>query len=453
MGNASCCSSNDGRPEFETLTAAARGVVGQKKALLVGLNYRNTRAELHGCINDVNNMQTVLVQQYGFKLEDIMMLNEDQDKSKWPYKKVIMEGLQWLYQGAKDGDLLFFHYSGHGSTYQLDKKAMAADAICPLDCLDKQWPEAVILDTEIHEKLYDPLPKGCKAVCIFDCCHSATVANLCETMVVKEGPMTAARKAELVKELTDQKNKAAAKVRFYNEINSGKLDIKKKTREEMIKLMEAHQFPKRGPYYDDDEANYNYLIGLSISHLFKSSVEKDEAILERKTKALAHVESLKPGEGAQIYVGNLEEEQQTAYTKSHSSTNREIRLRYLPQPKMDQDEDAGTTKPLGTGLRDVLRKAKYEDHQLWVFSGCQDDQTSADAHVDGIYQGAFTWALIKALKSDGYMESYSNLLLQIKSNLEGGSYKQVPALSTTRKTYLDYGFCGKLREGVTGTER
>lgn len=28
------------------------------------------------------------------------------------------------------------------------------------------------------------LRKGCKAVCLFDCCHSATVANLTETMVV-----------------------------------------------------------------------------------------------------------------------------------------------------------------------------------------------------------------------------------------------------------------------------
>ena len=91
MGNAGCCSSNDANLQFETLTAP-RDIVGRKKALLVGLNYRNTRAELHGCSNDVNNMQQVLVKQNGFKLEDILMLNEDQDKSQWPYKKVIIEG-------------------------------------------------------------------------------------------------------------------------------------------------------------------------------------------------------------------------------------------------------------------------------------------------------------------------------------------------------------------------
>ena len=311
MGNAGCCSSKDGHPAYEALSTATSSITGRKKALLVGLNYRNSRAELHGCINDVNNMQQILVKQYGFQLEDIMMLNEDQDKSKWPTKKVILEGMQWLYKDAKSGDLLFFHYSGHGSTYSVDKKAMPADCICPLDCLDKPWPEAVMLDTEIHDNLYDPLPKGCKAVCIFDCCHSATVANLCETMVVKEGPLTAAKKEKLVKQLTKQKDDVAAKVRFYREINSGKLDIKKKSRDEMIQLLEKHEFPKKGSYYEDEQANYNYLMGMSISTLFNESVKNAEDLLDAKTKALAHVQSLKPGEGAKIYIGNLEQDEQT----------------------------------------------------------------------------------------------------------------------------------------------
>ena len=98
--------------------------------------------------------------------------------------------------------MLVFHYSGHGSQYSADDKSMPSDCICPLDLIiDRKWPESVILDTEIHKKLYDPLPSGCKAVCIFDCCHSATVANLCETMVVKEGPITASKKEKLIKEL------------------------------------------------------------------------------------------------------------------------------------------------------------------------------------------------------------------------------------------------------------
>ena len=47
---------------------------------------------------------------------------------------------------------------GHGSQYQGDKKTMPADVICPLDCIGEAWPASVIVDTEIHQKLYDPLP-------------------------------------------------------------------------------------------------------------------------------------------------------------------------------------------------------------------------------------------------------------------------------------------------------
>lgn len=38
-----------------------------------GINYRDTSAELRGCINDVYNMQKVLVEQYGFKIEVLML--------------------------------------------------------------------------------------------------------------------------------------------------------------------------------------------------------------------------------------------------------------------------------------------------------------------------------------------------------------------------------------------
>eukprot|EP00913_Durusdinium_trenchii_P021215 g19928.t1 len=138
------------------------------------------------------------------------------------------------------------------------------------------------------------------------------------------------------------------------------------------------------------------------------------------------------------------------------------------------EEPSREVKPLTAGLKGPLKTEKYKDHQLWVFSGCQDDQTSADAHVEGIYQGAFTWALLKALslglhsdergesigvrvirKEDSWKESYRNLLIQLKANLEMGRYRQVPALSTTHELYLDYGFCGKMKsdgcviEGIT----
>ncbi|CAK9111209.1 unnamed protein product [Durusdinium trenchii] len=443
MGNTACCS--NGKETMQLLANSAK-VTGAKKACLVGINYRDTSAELRGCINDVYNMQKVLVEQYGFKIEDILMINEDQEESKWPYKKVILEGMDWLYKGAKPGDLLFFHYSGHGSQYQADKKTMPADVICPLDCVgDEPWPDAVILDTEIHQKLYDPLPLGCKSICLFDCCHSATVANLSETMVVEQGPVTADMKEALVQQLQKRKDAVQARLRFYQEVNQGKLDLKKKSREELLQLFEKHQFPK-----GHGDTGYAYLLNQKIIAFSTESVKHMEHKLARKEAALKHAQSLKVGDPAKIYIGNLEQDLEDDYEKQQTrrvTQSGEVRLRYLPQPWVNppKEEELRQVKALGAGLRGVLKTEKYKDHQLWVFSGCQDDETSADAHVEGIYQGAFTWALIKALKEDRFKESYRKLLIQLKSNLELGQYKQVPALSTTHDLYLDYGFCGKLQ--------
>ena len=51
---------------------------GKKRALLIGINYRGTRSELRGCITDTQYMHYCLVKRFGFKRDDILMLNEDQ---------------------------------------------------------------------------------------------------------------------------------------------------------------------------------------------------------------------------------------------------------------------------------------------------------------------------------------------------------------------------------------
>ena len=51
----------------------------------------------------------------------------------------------------------------------------------------------------------------------------------------------------------------------------------------------------------------------------------------------------------------------------------------------------------------------------------------------------FAFLVILQYDPNPYEAAIQNLKPACR-NLEGGSYKQVPALSTTRKTYLDYGF-------------
>merc|ERR1712000_779678 len=89
---------------------------GQKKAVLVGINYlSHQRGRLKGCINDVKNMQNFLA-KYGFNGQNVRVLTDDlTDASRQPTRANILRDLRWLVQGARPGDSLFFHFSGHGS--------------------------------------------------------------------------------------------------------------------------------------------------------------------------------------------------------------------------------------------------------------------------------------------------------------------------------------------------
>ncbi|CAI8587453.1 unnamed protein product [Vicia faba] len=86
-----------------------------KKAVLIGCNYPGTKAELKGCINDVWRMQECLIRNYGFLDEDITVLIDTDRSYTQPTGKNIRFAMSRLLQSAQPGDVLFVHYSGHGT--------------------------------------------------------------------------------------------------------------------------------------------------------------------------------------------------------------------------------------------------------------------------------------------------------------------------------------------------
>ena len=86
-----------------------------KKAVLIGINYPGTKAELKGCINDVRRMQRCLIDRYGFSEDDITVLIDTDESYTEPTGKNIRSALTRLVRSAKPGDILFVHYSGHGT--------------------------------------------------------------------------------------------------------------------------------------------------------------------------------------------------------------------------------------------------------------------------------------------------------------------------------------------------
>lgn len=87
----------------------------KKKALLIGCNYPGTKAELHGCVNDVSRMYKCLTDQFGFAEEDITVMIDTDNRSVQPTGVNIKKVLRRLIDESEPGDVLVMHYSGHGT--------------------------------------------------------------------------------------------------------------------------------------------------------------------------------------------------------------------------------------------------------------------------------------------------------------------------------------------------
>lgn len=142
-----------------------------RKALLVGINYPGTSHELRGCVNDVMLMSEILTTQFGFRPKEKRMLT---DRSATTEN--ILERLDWLVDGAEPGDVLYFHYSGHGSQmidqrYDDENEPDGKDEIiCPIDL---NWRDKVIRDDDL-KAIFDKVPKGVNLTVVLDCCHSGS---------------------------------------------------------------------------------------------------------------------------------------------------------------------------------------------------------------------------------------------------------------------------------------
>lgn len=139
-----------------------------KRAVLIGINkYQVPGADLRGCVNDVNNLQEVLTRYYGFAGKDITILTDLKAT-----KKAMQTAIQKLIGGAKKGDVLLLHYSGHGSNVPDDDGDEADkrdEILCPTD-LDWKDP----FRDDWLRKAFDKLKAGAGLTVIMDCCHSGT---------------------------------------------------------------------------------------------------------------------------------------------------------------------------------------------------------------------------------------------------------------------------------------
>ncbi|RNF26339.1 metacaspase [Trypanosoma conorhini] len=156
---------------------------GKFRALFIGINYYGTRAELSGCCNDVKQILATL-QKKRFPIDEASILVDEEGfpgANGLPTRDNIVRYMAWLVKDAKAGDVLFMHFSGHGTqTRALSDSEEAFDqCIAPVDF----ERNGCILDDDIFKILLRSLPHGVRLTVVFDCCHSGSMLDLPYTFV------------------------------------------------------------------------------------------------------------------------------------------------------------------------------------------------------------------------------------------------------------------------------
>ena len=100
--------------------------------------------------------------------------------------------------------------------------------------------------------------------------------------------------------------------------------------------------------------------------------------------------------------------------------------RYLKPPADIECRYLGDEEKLKASKSFSTDKEITLNHILWA--GCKDSQTSADAFIDGNYNGAFSYYFCKHVRESGGKISRADLYTRVKNSLKFNHFSQVPQL-------------------------
>lgn len=148
----------------------------RKLALLVGINqYSGIIPPLKGCVTDVKLQQELLIHRFGFNPQDIVTLTDQQATRQG----ILTAFEEHLINQAQPGDVVVFHFSGHGSRV-IDPDRDEPDGLnSTLVPIDSKLPEGYsITGGEVSDIMRHTLfllmyaLKTENVTVVLDCCHS-----------------------------------------------------------------------------------------------------------------------------------------------------------------------------------------------------------------------------------------------------------------------------------------
>ncbi|KAG0501471.1 hypothetical protein HPP92_001543 [Vanilla planifolia] len=408
-----------------------------KKAVLIGCNYPGTKAELKGCVNDVRRMHRCLVERYGFDEGDIEVLIDTDRSFTQPTGANIRSAISRLIRSAKPGDFLFVHYSGHGTRVPAetgdDDDTGFDECIVPCDM-------NLITDDDFRE-LVDDLPKGCRLTVVSDSCHSG---GLIQNVKEQIGESTKRDEEQNESEFSFS---SFLKHTVHNALESRGIDIP----------LEGHDHHHRHRHHrhtEEEETSGNDVTGRGL-HFRNRSLPLSTLveILKQKTgKEDIDVGNIRPtlfdmfGEDASPKVKKFMKVllQKFGVHGSQSEGGGDggfmglvggLAIQFVKQKLGEHDENyAEPAMKTKVGSKEEVyagAKNRALPKNGILISGCQSDQTSADANPTGSSDGAYG-ALSNAIQtilaqSDGNVGN-RELVLTARKVLSRQGFKQQPGL-------------------------
>ncbi|XP_051125922.1 metacaspase-4-like [Andrographis paniculata] len=407
-----------------------------KKAVLIGVNYPGTKAELKGCINDVRRMYASLVERFGFAEEDITVLIDTDDSYTQPTGRNVRAALANLVESAQPGDILFVHYSGHGT--RLPAETGEEDDTGYDECI-VPCDMNLITDDDFRE-LVDKVPEGCQLTIVSDSCHSGGLIDEAKEQIgesTKQGKEEGEDSGFGFKKFLRRSVEDAIESRgihIPSELKFGHRDRRHDEQEEE---------EQSGEGYQGDVHVKNKSLPLStLIELLKQKTGKDDIDVGKIRPTLfdafgddaspkvkkfmnvifnklkGHGEGQGEGGGFMGMVGSLAQQ----FLEQKLNDNDEG----YAKPALDTHVGSKTEAYAGSGKRGL------PDSGILV-SGCQTDQTSADANPNPSGDGSGAYgALSNAIQtiiaeSDGRITN-REVVLKARELLKRQGFTQRPGL-------------------------
>jgi hypothetical protein len=150
---------------------SATAFAGERRALLIGINDYEAVPSLQGSRNDVEAMQEILVSRWHFEPRNVTVLLD-----RAATRAGILAALEQLVRTAAPDDMVYVHYSGHGSQVE-DENGDESDGLdetlVPQDGRTKGVPD--ITDDQL-DRIFARI-KSKNVVVVLDSCHSGTATR------------------------------------------------------------------------------------------------------------------------------------------------------------------------------------------------------------------------------------------------------------------------------------